>query len=90
MLLNPGKIYVNVYNKAVILLLISIYKKNQATVSQKHTKVKDFSRLPNENDDMHSREHIICQQHLIQESWLSIIGLNRPLCHLVKIFQFPS
>ena len=54
-----------------------IFFKNQATVSQKHT--KDFSRLSNEDDDMLSREHIICQQHLIQESWLSIIGLHRPL-----------
>ena len=68
---------------------MAIYKKNQATVSQKHT--KDFSRLSNEDDDMLSREHIICQQHLIQESWLRIIGLNRPpTCNLVKIFQFPS
>ena len=55
---------------------MTIYKKNQATVSQKHT--KDFSRLSNEEDDILSREHIICQQHQIQESWLSIIGLNRP------------
>ena len=68
---------------------MAIYKKNQGTVSLKHTKV--FSRLSNEDDDVLSREHIICQQHQIQESWLSIIGLNRPLtCHLVKIFQFPS
>ena len=55
---------------------MAIYKKNQATVSRKHT--KDFSRLSNEDDDMLSQEHIVCQQHLIQESWLSIIGLNRP------------
>ena len=64
---------------------MAIYKKNQATLSQKHT--KDFSRLSNEDDDMLSREHTICKQHQNQESWLNIIGLNRPLtCHLVKIF----
>ena len=45
---------------------MAIYKKNQATVSQKHT--KDFSWLSNEDDDMLLREHRICQQHLIQES----------------------
>ena len=44
MLVNPCKIYVYINNKAVILLLMVIYNKNQATVSQKHT--KDFSRLP--------------------------------------------
>ena len=43
---------------------MAIYNKNQATVSQKHT--KDFRRLSPEDDDMLSREHIICQQHLIQ------------------------
>ena len=32
-----------------------IYKKNQATVSQKHT--KDWSRLSNEDDDVLSQEH---------------------------------
>ena len=89
MLVNRCKIYVYINNKAVILLLMAIFNKNQATVCQKHT--KDFSRLSNEDDDMLSREHIICQQHLIQESWLSILGLNRPpTCHLVKIFQFSS
>ena len=34
---------------------MAIYKKNQATLSQKHTKV--FSWLSNEDDDMLSREH---------------------------------
>ena len=48
MLVNPSKIYVN--NKAVILLLMAIYNKNQATVSQNHT--KDCSRLSNEDDDV--------------------------------------
>ena len=43
MLVNPSKIYVNINNKAVILLLMAIYNKNQATVSQNHT--KDCSRL---------------------------------------------
>ena len=36
--------------KAVILLLMAIYNKNQATVSQNHT--KDCSRLSNEDDDV--------------------------------------
>ena len=62
---------------------MAICKKNQATVSQKHT--KDSSQLSNE-DDVLSWEQTICNQHQIQESWLNIIGLNRPLtCHLVKI-----
>ena len=44
--------YLSVYinNKAVVLLLMSIYNKNQATVSQNHT--KDCSRLSNEDDDV--------------------------------------
>ena len=68
---------------------MAIYNKNQATVSQNHT--NDCSRLSNEDDDVLSREHRICKQHQIQESWLNIIGLNRPpTCYLVKIFQFPS
>ena len=36
---------------------MAIYKKNQTTISQKHT--KDFSRLSNEDDDMLSPEHIM-------------------------------
>ena len=82
MLVNPCKIYVYIHNKAVILLLMAIYK-NQTTVSQKHT--KDFSWLSNEDDDMLSQEHIICQQHLIQESWLSpqpAIWSKSSSCHL--------
>ena len=68
---------------------MAICKKNEATVSQKHT--KDSSQLSNEDDDVLSWEQTICKQHQIQESWLNIIGLNRPpTCHLVKIFQFPS
>ena len=43
-----------IYNKATILLLISIYDKNQANVSQDHT--KDFSRLSNEDNNMHSQK----------------------------------
>ena len=43
---------------------MAIYNKNQATVSQNPT--GDFSRLSNEDDDMLSLEHIICQQHQIQ------------------------
>ena len=50
MLVNPSKIYVNINNNAVILLLMAIYNKNQATVSQNHT--KDCSRLSNEDGDM--------------------------------------
>ena len=50
MLVNPSKIYVNINNKAVILLLMAIYNKNQATVSQNHT--KDCSRLSNEDDEV--------------------------------------
>ena len=50
MLVNPSKIYVNINNKAVILLLMAIYNKNQATVSQNHT--KDCSRLSNEDNDV--------------------------------------
>ena len=50
MLVNPSKIYVNINNKAVILLLMAIYNKNQATVSQNHT--NDCSRLSNEDDDV--------------------------------------
>ena len=49
---------------------MAIYNKNQATVSQNLTKDGD--------DDVLSREHRICKQHQIQESWLNIIGLNRP------------
>ena len=68
---------------------MAIYNKNQATVSQNYT--KDCSGLSNEDDDVLSREHTICKQHQIQESWLNIIGLNiPPTCYLVKIFQFPS
>ena len=55
---------------------MAIYNKNQATVSQNQT--GDFSLMSNEDDDVLSREHIICHQHQIQESWLNIIGLNRP------------
>ena len=68
---------------------MAIYNKNQATVSQSLT--EDFSRLSNEDDEMlfDLQEHIICQKHQIQESWLNIIGLNTPpTCHLVKIFSF--
>ena len=54
---------------------MAIYNKNQANVSQNHT--KDCSRLSNE-DDVFSREHTICKQHQIQESWLNITGLNSP------------
>ena len=35
---------------------MAIYNKNQATVSQNHT--KDCSRLSNEDDDVHSRQHM--------------------------------
>ena len=45
---------------------MAFYNKNQATVSQNHT--KDFSRLSNEDDNVLSREHTICKQHQIQES----------------------
>ena len=55
---------------------MAIYNKNEATVSQNHT--NDCSRLSNEDDDVLSREHRICKQHQILESWLNIIGLNRP------------
>ena len=52
---------------------MAIYNKNQATI------ISDFSWLSNEDDDdMLSHKHIICQQHQILESWLNIIGLNRP------------
>ena len=52
MLVNPSKIYVNINNKAVILLLMAIYNKNQATVNQNHT--KNCSQLSNEDDDIES------------------------------------
>ena len=69
-------------------MLMAIYNKIQATVSQNNT--KDFSRLSNEDDNVLSREHRICQKHQIHESWLNTTGLNRPpTCYLVKIFQFP-
>ena len=55
---------------------MAIYNKNQATVSQNLT--KDYSRLSNEDNDVLSPEHRICKQHQIQESWMNIIGLNRP------------
>ena len=38
---------------------MAIYNKNQDTVSQNNT--KDFSRLLNEDDDVLSWEHTICQ-----------------------------
>ena len=44
-------------------MLMAIYNKIQATVSQNHT--KDFSRLSNEDDNMLSPEHTICQKHQI-------------------------
>ena len=50
MLVNSCKIYVYINNKAVILFLMAICKKNQATISQKHT--KDSSQLSNEDDDV--------------------------------------
>ena len=88
MLVNPSKIYVNINNKAVILLLMAIYNKNQATVSQNH---KIAAGCQTKTTTCFSREHRICKHHQIQESWLNIIGLNRPpTCHVVKIFQFPS
>ena len=62
---------------------MAICKKNQATVSQKHT--KDSSQLSNEDDDVLSREQTICKQHHIQKSWLNIIGLNRPLTNPIKL-----
>ena len=51
---------------------MAIYNKNQVTVSQNHT--NDFSRLSHKDNNMLSREHKICQQPQIQESWLNIIG----------------
>ena len=54
MLVNRCIIYDYINNKAVILLLKAIYNKNQATVSQNHT--KDCSRLSNEDDDVLSQE----------------------------------
>ena len=63
MLVNPCKIHIYIYNKAVILMLMAIYNKIQATVSQNHT--KDFSRLSNEDDNVLSPEHRICQKHQI-------------------------
>ena len=45
---------------------MAIYNNNQATVSHNHT--KDCSRLSNEDDNVLSREHTICEQHQIQES----------------------
>ena len=62
---------------------MAICKKNQATVSQKHT--KDSSQLPNEDDDVLSGEQTICKQHHIQESWSNIIDLNRPLTNPIKL-----
>ena len=50
---------------------MAIYNKNQATISQNPTGTGDFCWL-SEDNDMLSREHIICQQ--INESWLSVIG----------------
>ena len=66
MLVNLCKIYVYINNKAIILLLMTIYN-NQATVSQNPT--GDFSQLSNEDDNMLSRElDMICQPHQIQSS----------------------
>ena len=66
---------------------MAIYNKNQASVSQKGK--KDFSRLSNEDDEVLSREHKNYQQHQFQESYLTIIGINRPpSCYLIKSSSF--
>ena len=60
MLVNPSKIYVNINNKAVILLLMAIYNKNQATVSQNH---KIAAGCQTKTTTCFSREHRICKHH---------------------------
>ena len=69
---------------------MSIYKKNQPSVSQKHT--KDFSRLSNEDDDMLSREHnnlsaasnprVLVENYGPKQAPNLPFGQNLPLCIL--------
>ena len=66
---------------------MTIYNKNQATVSQNHT--KDCSRLSNEDEDVLLQEHTICKQHQIsrvlvkyyrpKEAPILLFGQNLPV-----------
>ena len=56
---------------------MAIHKKNQATVSQKHT--KDFSRLSYEEDDMVSREHNLSAASQVVEITACKGGIEDPV-----------